>query len=280
MRKIELVPGIKSSVLGFGCAPILGAVDGQKSKRAIEVAIDCGINHFDLARSYGYGEAEKFVGRILAPNRNQFVIATKFGIKANWKAKAIQPVKPILRRTLSLIKKKKSENNVISQNTGASFAGHFLNRIEISPQEMIKSLEESLRNLHTDYIDYFFIHEPITTIQEIESLMNAADQLKRSGKIRAFGLAYMIEQEELHQEYLNQFDVLQFNKPITRQTYFEKKQERGNKANILFSPFRGGVSEFSPIEKLKTLAEDFSQSVILCSMSNEKHIKSNSSIFN
>ena len=57
MKKVELVKGIQSSVLGFGCAPILGSVGAKTATRAIDCAIDCGITHFDLARSYGYGEA-------------------------------------------------------------------------------------------------------------------------------------------------------------------------------------------------------------------------------
>ncbi len=97
MRTVELVRGIKSSVVGFGCAPILGSVDGKKAKRAIHLALDNGINHFDLARSYGYGEAEKFVGKLLKGKRNEVVLASKFGIRANWKATLLRPVKPILR---------------------------------------------------------------------------------------------------------------------------------------------------------------------------------------
>ena len=42
MRTVELVPGIKSSALGFGCAPILGAVDGAVARRALAVALDEG----------------------------------------------------------------------------------------------------------------------------------------------------------------------------------------------------------------------------------------------
>ena len=62
MKQIELSTGISSSVLGFGCAPILGSVDGRTAARAVACALDNGITHFDLARSYGYGAAEGFIG--------------------------------------------------------------------------------------------------------------------------------------------------------------------------------------------------------------------------
>jgi len=63
------VKGINSSVLGFGCAPILGSKNYKISKKAIELAMENGINHFDLARSYGYGEAENFVGKLIKGKR-------------------------------------------------------------------------------------------------------------------------------------------------------------------------------------------------------------------
>ena len=64
MRTVELIKGIHSSELGFGCAPIQGAVDSKSAKYAPDYAIDHGINHLDLARSYGYGDAEGLVGKI------------------------------------------------------------------------------------------------------------------------------------------------------------------------------------------------------------------------
>lgn len=81
-----MYPSIKSSVLGFGCAPIIGARGPKECKKMIRLALELGINHFDLARSYGFGEAEKFVGLMLSKQRDRLVIASKFGIVANQKA--------------------------------------------------------------------------------------------------------------------------------------------------------------------------------------------------
>ena len=97
MRRIELVPGIQSSVIGFGCAPILGAVGRIQAERAIDVALDVGINHFDVARSYGYGRAEAMLGSVLRGKRDQVVLATKFGIMASAAAYFLSPLKPLIR---------------------------------------------------------------------------------------------------------------------------------------------------------------------------------------
>lgn len=97
MRTVELVKGIKSSVLGFGCAPMLGAIDSKTAKKALEIAYENGITHFDLARSYGYGQAEGLVGKLMHTKRDKIIITSKFGIEANWIATLLRPVKPLVR---------------------------------------------------------------------------------------------------------------------------------------------------------------------------------------
>jgi aryl-alcohol dehydrogenase-like predicted oxidoreductase len=273
MRKIELVNGIHSSILGFGCAPILGSKDGKTSRRAIELAMEHGINHFDLARSYGYGEAEKFVGKLIQGKREKVVITSKFGIQANWKAGLIRPLKPILR---SLTKPK--TNNIKLENTikkETNIADLFHDRLVINNSNMKKSLEKSLKALNTDYLDYFFIHEPLGTILNIEDIIDSVNRLKEEGKIRAFGLAYMKNQHHLHEDYLHHFDLLQFNNSPGAEDYNNVVASRFLQPNIIFSPLNGGSNEISPYEKLKQLFNDFPQSVILCSMFNEKHLIEN-----
>lgn len=278
MKKVELVPGIHSSVLGFGCAPILGSVGANKAKRALLLALDNGINHFDIARSYGYGEAEQFVGGLLKPYRKDLVIASKFGIEANNKAKLLSPIKPIV-RYLKNKKKKFFPSLSITETTSMGIADSFHNRILLNPSKMNKSLEESLRALKTDYLDFFFIHEPIETIIDIDELLYMGQKLKQEGKIRAFGIAFMQNQKELHINYLKYFDVLQFNNSPGMKGYENIRQERAVFPNIFFSPINGGNSQLSVAEKLRNLHRDFPKSVILCSMFNEHHLISNAKLF-
>ena len=82
MRSIDLWKGgPKASQLGLGCAAIMGRVGRRESLAALGAAWDAGINFFDTARSYGYGESEALLGGFLRGNRrSQAVVCTKFGI--------------------------------------------------------------------------------------------------------------------------------------------------------------------------------------------------------
>ncbi len=279
MKKVTLFEDIESSVIGFGCAPILGAVDSKTSKIALMQALEKGVNHFDLARSYGYGEAEHFVGKLLGPLRKEMVISSKFGIKANTKAKLFRPIKPLVRKLVE-IKKQKVKNVGSDSKTGSnSISDLFHDRIQLNTVQMNKSLEESLRALKTDYLDYFFMHEPLETIINIEELITASENLKKAGKIRAFGIAYMQDKIDFHKDYLNQFDVLQFNNSPGIKDYDELIVERGNQSNIFFSPLSGGDKNITAKDKLVKLHHDFPKSVILCSMFNPNHITANTDLF-
>jgi len=280
MKYVELIKGVPSSVLGFGCAPILGAVDSKSTKLALDYALDNGINHLDLARSYGYGEAEKFVGKIIEGKRQQMVIASKFGIQANWKASLLKYAKPLIRNFRNTVKSDKlAIANPINISSKSNIGNMFLDRIvPLRGKDMQKSLEKSLKELNTDYIDYFFIHEPYEKLIYIDELQETANKLKAEGKIRAWGLAYMQQQKELHQLYIDKFDLQQFNNSPGIKDYDELVLARSNKPNIFFSPLRGGTNDLKPIEKIKTLFNDFPNSVILCTMFNLEHIKQNMKI--
>lgn len=266
-------------MLGFGCAPILGAVDGKKAKRAIDCAIDYGVNHFDLARSYGFGEAEKFVGRALKDKRHQVILASKFGIRANWKAKLFRPVKPVVRFIKSQIKltDQGAPGNQPVDNSKFKAASGLMERVPFRGENMRKSLEESLRALRTDYLDYFLIHEPMENLLYIDELCFNAGELKKEGKICGWGLAFMQNQTQFHQQYLDKFDVLQFDHSSMQNDAFEKYKLL---ANVIFSPLRAGLPTQTPAQKLLSVFNKFPNSVILCSMFNENHIKANAEVAN
>lgn len=139
---------------------------------------------------------------------------------------------------------------------------------------MHKSLENSLTALRTDYLDYFMIHEPHQSVQNIDELCELAMRLKQQGKIRAWGLAFMESQRPLHQSYLNRFDLLQFSHFPFCEDEQETIKARGQMSNVLFSALKGGDKNKSP-RKLQKLFTDFPHSVILCSMFTEKHLKEN-----
>src|SRR5690606_3873151 len=188
--------------------------------------------------------------------REKVVLASKFGIRANWKASAFRPFKPLLRFMKG--RKDVSISSISNASSGKlSISDHFHDRIPLNAGMMKKSLESTLSALKTDYLDYFFIHEPPITISNIDELLEAAERLKNVGKIKAFGIASMKSQLQLHSSYLNKFDVQQFDHSPGSLGYENVLTERSLMPNIFFSPFRGGTMELTPTEKLKRLVEDF-----------------------
>jgi L-galactose dehydrogenase len=74
--------GLSVSVIGFGASPLGNAfrvTDPEEGKRAVHMAIDHGINFFDVSPYYGLTLAETRLGEALAGRRDQVVLATKCG---------------------------------------------------------------------------------------------------------------------------------------------------------------------------------------------------------
>ena len=72
--------GLQVSRLGFGAAPLgneYGGMDSAEAKRAIDLAIDSGINFFDVAPYYGRTLAETRLGEMLKGRRHEVILATK-----------------------------------------------------------------------------------------------------------------------------------------------------------------------------------------------------------
>ena len=75
--------GIYVSQLGFGASPFGNIYNTKVSQNTanlmIDIAIDKGINYFDVAPYYGLGLAEEKLGKALPKNTNNLVISTKVG---------------------------------------------------------------------------------------------------------------------------------------------------------------------------------------------------------
>jgi aryl-alcohol dehydrogenase-like predicted oxidoreductase len=154
--------GIAVSALGVGCWAIggkawrgetpvgWGEVDDDESIRAIDCAIDLGVNFFDTADVYGAGHSERVVGRALAAKRQQVVIATKFG-------------------------------NGYDEAT-KQLAGAFA-----SPEYIRKACDRSLARLGTDYIDLYQFHIGNYELEAVPEILDTLEGLAAAGKIRAYG---------------------------------------------------------------------------------------------
>ncbi len=124
-----------------------GKVPTEEARRVVEQAYESGINFFDLADIYGQGEAEKQMGRILNQfPRHTLVISTK----------VFFPM---------------SEN---------------INDRGLSRKHIMESIDRSLSNLGTDYVDIYFCHRPDPDTPILETA-RAMHTLIEQGKVLYWG---------------------------------------------------------------------------------------------
>jgi L-galactose dehydrogenase len=141
------------SILGFGASPLgeeFGKIDPLEGQRAVDAAIDHGINYFDVSPYYGRTLAEERLGEYLQGKRDQVILATKAG-----RYDAEPP-----------------------------------EGFDFSAARITQSVEESLKRLRTDVIDVFQAHdiEFVDKRQIIDEAIPAMQQLKSQGKVRYIGI--------------------------------------------------------------------------------------------
>lgn len=150
-KKLGLT-NLKISQLGVGGCPIggyaWGRVRDKDSIAAIHRALELGINFFDTADVYGLGHSEEILSKALGKYRKKMVIATKVGIRWNYK-------------------KDKSYR-------------------DLSAKYITKAVDKSLQRLKIDCIPLYQIHypDPKTPISEV---MEALKNLQKEGKIKHIG---------------------------------------------------------------------------------------------
>jgi len=73
---------LQISAIGFGASPlgnVFGPIDAEEGRRAVHLAIDEGINFFDVSPYYGLTLAEERLGQALLGKRHRVVLSTKCG---------------------------------------------------------------------------------------------------------------------------------------------------------------------------------------------------------
>ena len=170
------------SVIGLGCAAMLGRAGRRESLAALGAAYDAGITFFDAARSYGYGACEGLLGDFFAgERRNKVVLCTKFGIlpgsPGGWKNR----VKPLARAVLKVVPQLRSavRKHASDQLTPGQFSVELLR----------SSFETSLRELKTDYVDILLMHNPPAGVVRREDMLEELHRLVDSGKVRMAGVS-------------------------------------------------------------------------------------------
>jgi len=90
--------GQSVSILAFGCGSRFLMYPEEQASAVLNQAIDSGIDYFDTAVSYGDGESERRVGRVMATRRNEVFLATKIPGRSRTCDAALKEVEASLKR--------------------------------------------------------------------------------------------------------------------------------------------------------------------------------------
>jgi len=137
--------GVRVSRLGFGTMSFGGDADAEESGRLYAACREAGVNLFDCADTYSQGRAEEILGKLIAHERDQIVLTSKFSFPAG-----PTPKDP--------------------------------NACGASRYHLVRACEASLKRLGTDRIDVYFVHrfDPRT---DLEETLRGLELLVQSGKI-------------------------------------------------------------------------------------------------
>ncbi|HET6666869.1 MAG TPA: aldo/keto reductase [Intrasporangium sp.] len=141
--------GLTVSAVGLGCNNFGRRIDEESTTAVVRAAIDSGITLFDTADTYGYGASEELLGRALGAERENVVVATKFG-------------------------------NDMQGANGPDWG------VRGSRRYIRRAVEASLRRLGTDWIDLYQYHRP-DLVTPMEETLAALTELVQEGKVRYLG---------------------------------------------------------------------------------------------
>lgn len=154
--------GLKVSELCLGTMTFgtnfynIASVDQVGADRMVARALEAGVNFFDTADVYSYGESEEALGHAIKEaraRRDAVVIATKV-------------------------------RSAMSEAAGAGTGD--VNNVGLSRSHIMAACEASLRRLGTDYIDLYQVHG-WDVLTPVEETLRALDDLVRQGKVRYLG---------------------------------------------------------------------------------------------
>jgi aryl-alcohol dehydrogenase-like predicted oxidoreductase len=139
---------------GIGGSMWIGASD-KESLAALTRAIELGVNFIDTALVYGNGHSEELVGRVAGDASHKIFVATKVPPK----------------------------NRLWPAPSGVGIAEAF-------PRDyIVRSAEESLKNLRLDIIDLLQLHVWNPEWTDRDEWKCAFEDLKTQGKVRAVGIS-------------------------------------------------------------------------------------------
>jgi aryl-alcohol dehydrogenase-like predicted oxidoreductase len=148
----RLLAGRALNPIGLGCMGLSHgygtALEHGDALRFLNHALDLGYDHIDTANIYGAGKNEELIGEALSLRRQEFFLASKTGILFDGPKRGT----------------------------------------DCRPESVLKSLDESLTRLKTDYLDLFYLHRFDYNVPIAESVGAMARAIE-AGKIRSYGVS-------------------------------------------------------------------------------------------
>jgi aryl-alcohol dehydrogenase-like predicted oxidoreductase len=201
--------GIKVSPITLGTMMFGGQTDDSVAKRIVDKAYEQGINFIDTANGYNGGASEETVGRLIADRRSQWVLSTKF----------------------------------VNPNPGALGP----NDRGASRNNVIQSVDASLKRLNTDYIDLFYLHREDHSTP-VEETLRALSDLIRAGKIRSYGLSN--HRGWKLAEFSRTADLLGIERPAASQPLYNLANRQIENEHLPAAEYYGiGVVSYSPLAR-------------------------------
>jgi aryl-alcohol dehydrogenase-like predicted oxidoreductase len=121
----------------------------EESKRIFDHYAEAGGNFVDTSNNYTNGTSEKYVGEFMAPDRDHFVLATKYSLT--------------------------------ERRTDPNFGGNHR-------KNLLRSVKASLERLQTDHLDLLWLHMWDYTTP-LEEIMRTLDDLVRQGMVQYVGIS-------------------------------------------------------------------------------------------
>ena len=159
------------SRFALGTASLHHLFSSAQRQKLLEVAASAGFTHFDTSPYYGYGLAECDLGAFLKGQRHSFTVTTKVGLYP-WGTAAGHAAAVWARKALG---------KVVSTVT--------LPDVNWRVDRARVSLQQSLKRLKTDYIDFLFLHEPDENLINADEFMRWIEAEVARGTVRSWGLA-------------------------------------------------------------------------------------------
>ncbi|MET1029762.1 aldo/keto reductase [Domibacillus tundrae] len=146
--------GLNVSVVGIGTWQYGGEWGKDFEQKEVDAILnkakELGINFIDTAECYGDHLSESLVGQAIQKEREDWIVATKFG---------------------------------------HHFHGNFERTNHWSAEDVVKQLDASLKSLQTDYVDLYQFHSGSDEAFDNDDLWTELDKQMKAGKVRHLGIS-------------------------------------------------------------------------------------------